>query len=87
MSTFRPTSYAAPVEDLCKEYEAWDTEQTRDKGPTEEESYRFNSDLVARGRLNPVTGSEIPVSSKARKVSSWVPNSAYKRNYDACFSR
>lgn len=82
---FRPSSYSAPVEDLCKEYEAWDAEKSRDKGPTQEESYRFNSDLINKGRLDRGTGLEIPVSSKARKVSSWVPTRAYKQNFDACF--
>lgn len=37
---------------------------------------------VARGRLDPETGAEIPLTPKARKVASWVPSEAFLNRYD-----
>jgi hypothetical protein len=38
--------------------------------------------LVQRGRLNPETGAEIPLSSKARRIAGWVPSEAFLRGFD-----
>jgi len=37
---------------------------------------------VQRGRLDPETGIEIPLTDKARRVASWVPSPSFLRNFD-----
>lgn len=78
---FKPSSYQAEVQDIVKEYDAWDEEQTR-PDVTQEEVQAQNSLLVAKGRLDPRTGVEIPVSSKARVISRFIPSSRFKKNFD-----
>lgn len=78
---FKPSSYQAEVQDIVKEYDAWDEAQTR-PDVTQEEVQAQNSLLVAKGRLDPRTGVEIPVSSKARVISRFIPSSRFKKNFD-----
>jgi hypothetical protein len=37
---------------------------------------------ISKGRLNPSTGVEIPMTPKARKIASWVPSSKFIQNFD-----
>jgi len=37
---------------------------------------------VQRGRLDPETGIEIPLTSKARRLSCWNPSQAFLEGYD-----
>jgi hypothetical protein len=38
--------------------------------------------LVAKGRLCPKTGREIPLTDKARRLTRWVPSKKFIRNFD-----
>jgi hypothetical protein len=57
---------------------------TEDIPKEEMEVNREGEQYVARGRLNPETGAEIPLTSKARTVISkqCCPTPAYLRGYD-----
>lgn len=37
--------------------------------------------LVQRGRLNPATGHEIPMTPKAKTLSRWTPSQRYMDNF------
>jgi len=77
---FKPKSWQRPVQDLVKEYDAWDTEQNRepdDQGLITKDNTR----LVQQGKLNPNTGS-YGLSSKARTISKWVPTKSYTQRYN-----
>lgn len=80
---FKPTSWAAPVEDLAAEYDRYDREHTELKGEmTQEEAHSEGLRLVKKGRLNPVTGQEIPLSPKAQTISRFIPSRSFKENYE-----
>lgn len=72
------------VHDYNKREAALDAEACSGVIPKEEmEPNREGERMVARGRLNPDTGHEIPLSSKARKIASWIPSEQFMNNYDA----
>lgn len=83
------------VQDMVKEYEA--QEAARDAAaeselcnvPKEEmEPSREGEAMVKRGRLNPETGQEIPLTAKARTVALkqfGVVSEAYKTGYTRIF--
>jgi len=52
---FKPRSWAAPVQDIVKEYDAWDKAET---SPLEVQTApdEFSKSMVRRGVLDPETG-------------------------------
>lgn len=38
--------------------------------------------LVAKGRLNPENGAEIPLTDKARRLTQWVPNQKFLDGFE-----
>jgi len=74
------------VSGIVKEYEAQeakaDADSLADDTPKEEmEVNREALEYVAKGRLDPETGREIPLTSKARHIASWRPTARFKNNY------
>lgn len=85
MSEFKPKSWAAPVEDLVKEFEAEDAAGRTPEVQTEEDP--LNASLVQKGLLNPNTG-EVLSSNKASKamvdqIQGYSPQG--KKNYERTF--
>jgi hypothetical protein len=46
------------------------------------EPLRENEQAVARGRLCPLSGREIPLTDKARVLTKWNPSPAFLKGYD-----
>lgn len=75
------------VEGMVADYEKAEAQADADvlgaETPKEEmEVNREAERFVQRGRLDPETGVEIPLSSKARKIASWNPSEKFKNNFD-----
>ena len=79
---FKPSSWSAPVEDLVKEYEEHDRRQTDTGGMPQEVATREADRLVKAHRLDPKTGKEIPLSSKAQTILRFAPSETFKSNYE-----
>jgi hypothetical protein len=81
------------VEGMVKDYEKkvareeatlQDPDITDGRVPRSEmEPNREGELMVSKGRLNPETGAEIPLTPKARKVLSFVPSARYIKNFEA----
>lgn len=72
------------VKDYQKQQQRLDAEaKATEPQPKEEmEPNREAERMVNRGRLNPVTGAEIPLTDKARTIMSWVPSERFLQNFD-----
>lgn len=75
---------AGMVADYEKKQAALDAEAeaTKPIPRSEMDVDREGERLVAKGRLNPQTGAEIPMTAKARTLSRWVPSQRYIQNFD-----
>ena len=83
---FKPSTWAQPVQDIVKEYNAYDKEQTTvNEVPDKPES--LSTSMVRRGGRDPLTGA-LTGNSKQRcvlagNVSGFTE--AGKRNYERIF--
>ena len=78
-------SAKAMAEDYKRQVAAADAAAEAEAAPIPKEEMDVNLEaerFVSRGRLNPETGAEIPLSDKSRKVWSWVPSQAFLDGYD-----
>ncbi len=83
MADFKPSTWAQPVQDIVKEYEAHDASETYQEAPPEEPE-AFSKGMVRRGVLDPVTGA-YGGSSKQKHILGFVPTKTFKDNYEAIF--
>jgi hypothetical protein len=76
------------VEGMVKEYEKKVGQADKDSAAcnpvpkSEMDVDREGERLVAKGRLDPETGQEIPLTPKARKLTQWVPSQRFMDNFD-----
>lgn len=83
---FKPSSWQQEPQDIAKEYEAWDREQTAPEDiPTEPEE--FSKGMVRRGMLNPETGMPTGASKQSKilrdNARGFSPRG--KQNYERIF--
>ena len=64
---FKPSTWAQPVQDIVKEYNAYDKAETSSEIQTEPEA--ISKSMVRRGVLDPATGA-LTGNSKAHKVTT-----------------
>ena len=82
MAEFKPSTWAQPVQDIVKEYEAHDAAEHYEEVLTKPEE--FSKSLVRRGVIDPNTG--FPTgNSKQKHLSGWVPSRAFQGNYERTF--
>lgn len=73
------------VEGMVHDYEAREAKKDQEAIDASSAEPEFNLEAeryVQRGRLNPETGAEIPLTDKARRVASWTPSPEFMKNYE-----
>lgn len=81
--SFKPSSWAQPVQDLEKEYNAWEEAQTAQEA-TPEKPEALSTSLVRRGLIDPNTGLRTG-NKKQEFISRWTPSKTFQRNYEQAF--
>ena len=83
---FNPTSWAAPVEDLVKEYNTWDHDQHSPE-PVQEKPEEFSKSIIRRGLMNPSTGMPIHNSKQGTILAQNIMGFSEqgKVNYESIF--
>ena len=66
MADFKPSTWAQPVQDIAKEYDAYDKAETHVEVQTKPEA--ISKSMVRRGIMNPLTGLLIG-NSKGSKIT------------------
>ena len=85
MNEFKPRSWAVPVQDLVKEYNAY--EKANDYEEIQTAPEEISKSMVRRGIMNPMTG-HLTGNSKASKVTRDNCSgfsTRGKRNYEQIF--
>lgn len=85
MQEFKPSTWAQPVQDIVKEYEAFDEAESHVEVQTAPEA--ISKSMVRRGVLDPMTGKPTG-NSKANKITRDNANGFSpmgKMNYEATF--
>ena len=83
MSDFKPSTWSQPVQDIVKEYEAYDkAENAVEATPDKPEA--ISTSMVRRGVLDPLTGA-YGGSSKQRHISNFVPSEHFRNEHARIF--
>ncbi len=85
MADFKPSTWAQPVQDIVKEYEAHDAAETYTEVQDRPEA--ISRSMVRRGLLDPMTGAEIknPKSAKITRDNAKGFSPRGKMNYERIF--
>ncbi len=86
MATFEPSSWSQPVQDITKEYEAWDNEQTA-APEVQTAPEEVSKSMVRRGTLDPRTGMLTGNNKQSRILASNCQGYSEegKQNYERIF--
>ena len=86
MSEFKPSSWSQPVQDLVKEYDSWDKEQTA-APEIQTQPEEVSRSMVRRGVLDPMTGKLTGNSKQSRILRTNCSGFSEKgkQNYERIF--
>lgn len=83
MGEFKPSTWAQPVQDIVKEYEAYDAAETAPEAiPDKPEA--ISKSMIRRGVLDPRTGA-YGGNSKQKHILAFTPSPRFMSNYERTF--